>query len=176
LREIKRAAQGRVDDYVPIFNHRSNLTSISPQTSPSIWWIPDCSVPRSYAAVFKRLPRRVDGSDAMAELRHMNFTVRCTIAADHPSLPGHFPAAPIVPGVVILDEILAALTKWREDCQLTVIRAVKFLVPLKPEQPFTICLSADKNVEGKVDFCCRIEDRVIVEGRLQVGCRGKPLP
>jgi len=110
------------------------------------------------------------------KLQHMNFRVRCTIAADHPSLPGHFPAAPIVPGVVILDEILAALTKWREDCQLTVIRAVKFLVPLKPEQPFTICLSAGKNVEGKVDFCCRIEERVIVEGELQVRCRGKPLP
>jgi 3-hydroxyacyl-[acyl-carrier-protein] dehydratase len=110
------------------------------------------------------------------KLRHMNFSVRCTIAANHPSLPGHFPAAPVVPGVVILDEILAALTKWREDCQLTVIRAVKFLVPLKPEQPFTICLSAGKNAEGEFDFCCRVEDRVIVEGRLQVRCGSKPLP
>jgi len=66
----------------------------------------------------------------------MNFEVRRTIGADHPSLLGHFPGAPVVPGVVILDEILAALTEWREDSHLTVIRAVKFLVPLKPEQPF----------------------------------------
>ena len=100
----------------------------------------------------------------------MNFEVRRTIAVDHPSLPGHFPGVPVVPGVVILDEILAALTKWREDCQLTVIRAVKFLVPLKPEQPFTIYLSAGRKGEGEVDFCCRVEDRVIVEGRLQVRC------
>jgi 3-hydroxyacyl-[acyl-carrier-protein] dehydratase len=40
----------------------------------------------------------------------MNFEGRRTISADHPSLPGHFPGTPIVPGVVILDEILAALT------------------------------------------------------------------
>src|SRR6266702_7902328 len=74
----------------------------------------------------------------------MTFEVRRIISADHPSLPGHFPGAPLVPGVVILDEVLAALAEWREGCQLIVIRAVKFLVPLKPEQPFTICLSAGK--------------------------------
>ncbi len=28
-----------------------------------------------------------------------------TIPADHPSLPGHFPGRPIVPAVVILDEV-----------------------------------------------------------------------
>jgi len=105
----------------------------------------------------------------------MNFEVRRTIGADHPSLPGHFPGAPVVPGVVILDEILAALTEWREDSHLTVIRAVKFLVPLKPEQPFTICLSASQDAESEVDFCCRVEDRVIVEGRLQV-CFGASWP
>ena len=104
------------------------------------------------------------------KLGHMSFEVRRTISAAHPSLPGHFPGAPVVPGVVILDEILAALTEWREDSHLTVIRAVKFLVPLKPEQPFTICLSASQDAESEVDFCCRVEDRVIVEGRLQVCC------
>ena len=106
----------------------------------------------------------------MTELRHMNFEICRTISADHPSLPGHFPGAPIVPGVVVLDEILAALAEWREDSRLTAIRAVKFLIPLKPEQPFTISLSAIKDAEGEVDVCCRVEGRVIVEGRLQVRC------
>jgi 3-hydroxyacyl-[acyl-carrier-protein] dehydratase len=98
----------------------------------------------------------------------MEFEVCRTIGADHPSLPGHFPDAPIVPGVVILDEVLAALAKWRGDCQLDAIRAVKFLVPLKPGQPFVIRLSADN---GEVAFSCRLDDLVIVEGRLQVRCR-----
>jgi 3-hydroxyacyl-[acyl-carrier-protein] dehydratase len=101
----------------------------------------------------------------------MNFEGRRTISADHPSLPGHFPGTPIVPGVVILDEILAALTEWRGDSHVTAIRAVKFLAPLKPQQPFTICLSAGQDAQDEVDFSCRVDDRVIVEGRLQV-CYG----
>ena len=101
----------------------------------------------------------------------MNFEGRRTIGADHPSLPGHFPGTPIVPGMVILDEILAALTEWRGGSHVAAIRAVKFLAPLKPQQPFTICLSAGQDAEDEVDFSCRVDDRVIVEGRLQV-CYG----
>ena len=107
---------------------------------------------------------------AWVKLRRLNFEVCRAIGADHPSLPGHFPGTPIVPGVVILDEIVAALTEWRKDSHLTFIRVVKFLVPLRPEQPFTICLSASQDAESEVDFCCRVEDRVILEGRLEICC------
>lgn len=55
------------------------------------------------------------------------------IDADHPSLPGHFPGRPIVPGVVLLDRVCAAIavahgvepTRWPQ---------VKFLQPLLPGQ------------------------------------------
>jgi 3-hydroxyacyl-[acyl-carrier-protein] dehydratase len=98
----------------------------------------------------------------------MTFEIHRAISSDHPSLPGHFPGTPLVAGVVILDEVLAALLEWRKDCQLTGIRTVKFLAPLKPDQAFTIYLSASDNGAGEVNFCCRIEDRVIVEGQFQV--------
>jgi 3-hydroxyacyl-[acyl-carrier-protein] dehydratase len=97
-----------------------------------------------------------------------DFEVRRVIGADHPTLPGHFPGTPLVPGVVILDEVLATLIAWRQNSQLIGIRTVKFLAPLKPEQPFTICFSAKNDDAGEVNFCCRAEDRVIVEGRLEV--------
>ena len=100
----------------------------------------------------------------------MSFETCRAIRADHPSLAGHFPGAPIVPGVVILDEVAAALAEWRKDCQLTQIRAVKFVLPLKPEQPFTICLTAVKDAETEVDFCCRVDGRMVVEGRLDIRC------
>jgi 3-hydroxyacyl-[acyl-carrier-protein] dehydratase len=100
----------------------------------------------------------------------MSFEVRRIISAVHPSLPGHFPGTPIVPGVVILDEVFAALTEWREDSRVTMIHAVKFLMPLKPEQPFTVCLSAGQGAKDEVDFCCRVGKQVIVEGRLQICC------
>jgi 3-hydroxyacyl-[acyl-carrier-protein] dehydratase len=98
----------------------------------------------------------------------MTFEVRRAINADHPSLPGHFPGAPVVPGVVILDEVLGALVEWRKDCHLAGIRTVKFLVPLKPEQTFTICFAASDDSEREIKFSCRVEDRVVVEGRLEV--------
>jgi 3-hydroxyacyl-[acyl-carrier-protein] dehydratase len=98
----------------------------------------------------------------------VSFEVLRTIGANHPALPGHFPGAPIVPGVVILDEILAALAQWRDDSRVSVVRTIKFLAPLEPEQPFTICLSIGADAKDEVDFCCRVKDRVIVKGRFQL--------
>ncbi len=103
----------------------------------------------------------------------MTFEVPRMISADHPSLRGHFPGAPLVPGVLILDEVLAALRDRHKDCQLAAIRVVKFLQPLKPEQLFTICLSASADDASKVNFCGRIEGRLIVEGQLEVYCGTK---
>ena len=97
-----------------------------------------------------------------------DFEVCRNIPAEHPSLPGHFPGAPIVPGVVILDEVAEALAQWRDNTQLVAIKTVKFLAPLKPEQPFMIRLSALEKQEDEVDFCCQAADRVIVQGRLMV--------
>jgi 3-hydroxyacyl-[acyl-carrier-protein] dehydratase len=98
----------------------------------------------------------------------MIFEVSRAIRADHPSLPGHFPGTPVVPGVVILDEILAALLEWRQSFHLTGVRTVKFLEPLKPEQPFTIYFSTEVDDAGEVNFSCRIEEQIMVEGRLEV--------
>jgi len=104
----------------------------------------------------------------------MTFEVRRAIMADHPSLPGHFPDAPLVPGVLILDEVVAALQDWH-DCQLSAVQAVKFLQPLKPEQPFTIWFSASNDDAGEINFCCRIDERAIVEGQLEVCRRTKAI-
>ena len=103
----------------------------------------------------------------------MTFEATRIIRANHPTLPGHFPGAPLVPGVVILDEVLAALIEWRQDSQLTGIRMVKFLAPLQPEQAFTISLSLRYEHAAEVNFCCRAGDRVIVEGQLEVAWGAK---
>ena len=100
----------------------------------------------------------------------MNFEAYRTIPADHPSLDGHFPGAPIVPGVVILDEIAAALAEWQKGSQLLGIRVVKFVQPLRPGQPFTICLATAVGSKKAVDFSCRVEGRIFVEGRLEINC------
>lgn len=60
------------------------------------------------------------------------------IAADHPSLPGHFPGRPLVPGVVLLDRVLDAVAAAHARLGLGPLAAplrlpqVKFLEPLLP--------------------------------------------
>ena len=98
----------------------------------------------------------------------MTFEAIRIIRADHPSLPGHFPNAPLVPGVVILDEVIAALGEWRQNSHLNGIPIVKFLAPLQPEQAFTICFSLRNEHGAELHFCCRAEERIIVEGQLEV--------
>ena len=102
--------------------------------------------------------------------RQMTFETSRRIPVDHPSLAGHFPNAPIVPGVVVLDEVATALAEWRKGSRLIGIPFVKFLAPIKPGQLFTIAFDAPENIANQIDFCCRVEGRMVVEGRLEIGC------
>jgi 3-hydroxyacyl-[acyl-carrier-protein] dehydratase len=63
------------------------------------------------------------------------YTTSVRIAASHPSLPGHFPGRPIVPGVVLLDRVLIEAEHWlqRPVHPLSLPNA-KFTGPLLPEQ------------------------------------------
>lgn len=54
------------------------------------------------------------------------------VAADHPSLPGHFPGRPIVPGVVLLDRVQAAIEASHGPLGALRWPQVKFLQPLSP--------------------------------------------
>lgn len=62
-----------------------------------------------------------------------------TIAHEHPSLPGHFPGNPVVPGVVVLGEVLAAAERLT-GARIGALRLpqVKFVQPLLPGQPARI--------------------------------------
>jgi 3-hydroxymyristoyl/3-hydroxydecanoyl-(acyl carrier protein) dehydratase len=55
------------------------------------------------------------------------------VPMDHPSLPGHFPGRPIVPGVVVLERVLEAIEAMTES-PLGPLRLpqVKFVQPLLP--------------------------------------------
>ena len=55
-----------------------------------------------------------------------------SIPSDHPSLPGHFPGRPIVPGVVVLEHVLAAIEAREGPLGAVRLPQVKFLQPLLP--------------------------------------------
>lgn len=89
-----------------------------------------------------------------------------TIAADHPALAGHFPGNPLVPAVVILDEVAAALAGHLGAFRLTGFPVAKFLAPLRPDQPFAIAftpLGCDRYA-----FTCSIGDKVLARGEIAI--------
>jgi len=90
-----------------------------------------------------------------------------SIPADHPSLPGHFPGRPVVPGVVVLDKVMQALAQrgiappaWR-------LAHVKFLHPLLPEQQAEIVLEG----EGQWRFQEHCAGRTIASGLIETADR-----
>lgn len=62
------------------------------------------------------------------------------IASDHPALPGHFPGHPLVPGVILLEQVAIALRAWRGERLARVVEA-KFVAPLLPAEPAIVRLT-----------------------------------
>lgn len=59
------------------------------------------------------------------------MTIECEFSVhdDHPSLAGHFPGNPVVPGAVVLDEAVAGLQR-SNGARVVEIRRAKFHSPL----------------------------------------------
>jgi 3-hydroxyacyl-[acyl-carrier-protein] dehydratase len=82
----------------------------------------------------------------MPNMDSTSFQSTFRIDGDHPALAGHFPSRPVVPGVILLDRVAAALERWRGQRIVALIQ-VKFLLPLLPEQDAEIRLRDEgKNI------------------------------
>ncbi|HVI24863.1 MAG TPA: hypothetical protein VM576_01520 [Xanthomonadaceae bacterium] len=68
--------------------------------------------------------------------------MRFTIPSDHPSLDGHFPGRPVVPGVVVLEHVVAAIEAAHGALPPLRLPQVKFVQPLLPGEPAEVVLEA----------------------------------
>jgi 3-hydroxymyristoyl/3-hydroxydecanoyl-(acyl carrier protein) dehydratase len=85
-----------------------------------------------------------------------------SISASHPSLPGHFPGHPVVPGVVLLDEVVMAIMAWQPAARILGFQAVKFLQPVAPGRRFSIALTRLDG--GKIGFRCSSGEQLLNSG------------
>ncbi|WP_114240270.1 hydroxymyristoyl-ACP dehydratase [Dyella sp. C9] len=85
------------------------------------------------------------------------------VAADHPCLPGHFPGAPLVPGVLMLEQVAQALRAWR-GARLGRIVDAKFVAPLLPDQAALLELS---EANGRLRFEIRRDGELLARGTVE---------
>jgi 3-hydroxymyristoyl/3-hydroxydecanoyl-(acyl carrier protein) dehydratase len=90
------------------------------------------------------------------------------VPADHPSLPGHFPGAPVVPGVVVLDHVLALAGATPERPRA--LAWVKFLGPLAPGERAEVTFTA---AGGELRFAVLRDGQALVRGALTVAAGGR---
>lgn len=103
----------------------------------------------------------------------MTDTLQASLRVDpaHPSLAGHFPDYPIVPGVVVLERVAATWKAWRGASVGGL--AVKFMQPLRPGEAAAIELHGDAS---RVRFVVTRADGVaLVRGTLEAA-QGVVLP
>ena len=60
------------------------------------------------------------------------------IPHDHPCLPGHFPWHPLVPGVVLLDQVVGLIESRHGPLGPLRVPQVKFMQPLRPDEAASI--------------------------------------
>ena len=87
-------------------------------------------------------------------------TGRFAIPPDHPSLPGHFPGRPVVPGVVLLDAVFA-LAAGRPA---KLLRA-KFIAPVGPGDEVEVAFG--ERAGDRLAFTCRCRGAVVLSGEFE---------
>jgi acyl-coenzyme A synthetase/AMP-(fatty) acid ligase len=116
----------------------------------------------------ERLPRNATGKLPQQALQSLaggqKMRSRLQVAADHPSFAGHFPGFPVLPGALLLDEMLRAiesargidLTRWR-------ISSAKFLDAVRPDDSL---LLEHEAADGLIRFTISGENRAVASGTL----------
>lgn len=94
------------------------------------------------------------------------------VPAGHPSLPGHFPGRPVVPAVVILDQVLTVAEErlGAPACVRQLLHA-KFVRPLLPDEDASVELRLGA---GALRFSVTAGGKPVASGAFAVA--GERLP
>ncbi len=88
-------------------------------------------------------------------------------AAGHPCAAGHFPGNPIIPGALLLAEVLQAIAQ-AEQQQFSAcnVRNAKFLHPARPGDRVEI--EYQRSAQGTIEFQCDVGGIKVLSGAASV--------
>lgn len=92
------------------------------------------------------------------------MTSAFTINPDHPALPGHFPGNPVVPGVVVLEHLIAALGEAHPGRTCTGVRRMKFLRLLRAGETVDVAFGEAK--PDGITVKASVGGEPLIDGRL----------
>ena len=96
-------------------------------------------------------------------------TTRFRVPASHAAFAGHFPGYPVVPGVVVLEHVVAAAERELAAGEsLLALPQAKFTTPLLPEVDADVEL---QRTGPQVRFVVRAGDATVAQGTLAFGVR-----
>jgi 3-hydroxyacyl-[acyl-carrier-protein] dehydratase len=95
----------------------------------------------------------------------LEIAATAAVPSDHPCLAGHFPGRPVVPAVLLLELVVAALRRELGDVGLVGVPSAKFLQPVLPQQPIGLQLRADTG-RGRASFRCEVGGSLMASGEL----------
>lgn len=94
-----------------------------------------------------------------------NIEAEYNITLDHPSLKGHFPGNPVIPGVVILEKVLQTIKQSHHSDNYKIVMT-KFLQPLIP--PATLAIHLTEPSENRIIFKATVKSDVISSGIIEL--------
>jgi 3-hydroxymyristoyl/3-hydroxydecanoyl-(acyl carrier protein) dehydratase len=97
-----------------------------------------------------------------------------TVAADHPAFVGHFPGHPVLPGVVLLAQVLAGVERCLGlPMDRIVIRVAKFHAPVAPGATLAVQLIQAGGISFTVSCGeTRVASGTIASDHLDAGAPG----
>ena len=91
------------------------------------------------------------------------------VPADHPCLPGHFPGRPVVPGVLLLEQVVAAIEAVHGPLAGVRLPQVNFVRPLLPGEKARVLLEPRPDAAGGPRWRFRVlrgDDELVASGEI----------
>jgi 3-hydroxymyristoyl/3-hydroxydecanoyl-(acyl carrier protein) dehydratase len=92
-----------------------------------------------------------------------------SFAPDHPTAAGHFPGNPILPGALLLDEVVLAIAAGESrNAGAPMVRSAKFLHPVRPGDRLALRWQSDAAREVRFECFLLDPERLALSGAVRL--------